>query len=107
MRLPNEEYDLLSDANEVYGSPTIPDEVRRLWESEVLARATELSDEVWSDMMVGSVILPDLDMDLDAEYYRSCEDHLGSDKNLEVALEECPFDFDELADNMIDSGPEF
>jgi hypothetical protein len=52
---------------------------------------------------VDAPMLPDQDEDADDDYRT---DTWGEDYRIEEALENCPFDFDELSDNMIDSGPQ-
>jgi hypothetical protein len=86
---------------------TIPDDVRRLLESEEMQEFSDLcnlSDARWDRELSDIRFFADC-ADWDDEPV--CTDNYHDDADLEVALEQCPFDFDELADNMIDSGPEF
>lgn len=86
----------------------VPDDVRRLLESQELADFSDVCD--FSDYSLSSAMLSEIMADSDCIDYDDDperSDNYGEDAGLEVALEQCPFDFDELADNMIDSGPEF
>ena len=82
---------------------TVPENVRRIWDSERM----EFSDDDPYELLeqVGGILIPDADLpdpDCDDDYRT---DTLGEDYRIEEALEGCPFDFDELSDNMSDSGP--
>ncbi len=83
---------------------TVSDEVRRIWDSEVailsdqeLAGLDEFSDTMRLLDRIDSDLLPDYESG-DDEDYRT--DEYGTDDDLEVALEQCPFDIDELLDNV-------
>ena len=80
--------------------PTVSDEVRRIWDSERLSDEAEFSDEMSLLDQVDAGLLPD--QLAHAEYWdeRNPEDDYGTDDDLEVALEQCPFDIDELLDNV-------
>ncbi|NIP23016.1 MAG: hypothetical protein GWN55_06880 [Phycisphaerae bacterium] len=70
----------------------------------------ELLDDRWNDSEVSDVrfgVAGECDLsDLDDNDDSRTDDY-GEDYRIEVALDECPFDYDELSDNMLDSGPEF
>ncbi len=84
--------------------PTVPDDVRRIWDSEALAdfaNGNELADQDVFGRIMGEFS----DAEIDADYdYRT--DTYGEDPRIEVALDGCPFDTDELSDNMVGSGNE-
>ncbi len=94
--------------------PTIPDELTRIWDSEIAI----LSDQELADAseFCDDIALLDHDDQISAELSDVCEvDHElldyedtaraglsdpQDDPDLEVALEECPFDVDTLLDNV-------
>lgn len=76
--------------------PTVSDEVRRIWDSELADETVvAIQDTMQFLDAIDAIILPDSDDDAD---YRS--DEYGTDDGIEVALEQCPFDIDELLDNV-------
>ena len=96
--------DIVSDLD---AGRTIPDELARIWDSEIailsdqeLADASEFCTEMTlldHDDQIESEISDVCEAD-DDEDYRT--DEYGTDEDLEVALEQCPFDIDDLLDNV-------
>lgn len=74
---------------------TVSDDARRIWDSE------QLSDDVRDDLLslsdqIDALLLPAVEGDDDD--YRT-DDH-GEDYRIEEALEQCPFDVNELLDQL-------
>ena len=76
---------------------SVPDDVRRIWDSEWIMLPDDDVDDWCGLITISDYALFDLsDPDEEWDDYRT--DDYGNDPEIEVALDGCPFDTDELSE---------